>query len=312
MGHDHDHHVGGDADRRYLWAALGLLLGYMVGEVVVGFLAGSLALLADAAHMTSDAAAIGLALFAMRLAVRPATGAYTFGFKRAEILSAMANGVTLLLLAAFFVVEGIRRLIAPPHVHGVAVLVTAVAGLLVNAAATLILHRADRRSLAVEGSFQHILTDAYAFAATAVAGLVVLTTGWARADALASLFVAALMVRAGLALVRDSGRIVLEAAPRDVAPADVAALMSAVPDVVDVHDLHVWEVTSGFPALSAHVLVAPSGDCHVARQGLESALQERFGISHSTLQVDHADEHPTRVHHDDPACPTWVEPGAAR
>jgi cobalt-zinc-cadmium efflux system protein len=244
VGHGHGHTVSADADRRYLWTALALIVGFMLLEVVVGLVAGSLVLLADAAHMVSDAAAIGLALFAMRLASRPAAGAYTYGLKRAEILSALANGATLLGLSLFFVIESITRLIHPPAVSGLPVLVVALAGVAVNVAATLVLRKADRRNLNVEGSFQHILTDLYAFIGTAVAGLLILTTGFARADAIASLLVAALMIKAGIELVRESCRIILEAAPRGTDPRTVRTAILDVAGVLDVHELHVWEVTS--------------------------------------------------------------------
>jgi cobalt-zinc-cadmium efflux system protein len=267
--------------------AFGLVVGFMAVEVVVGLLASSLALVADAGHMLTDAAAIGLALVAMALATRPARGSYTFGLRRAEILSAQANGVTLLLLAVFFAVLAVRRLIAPPVVEGGAVLAVALAGVVVNLAATWLLSRADRRSLNVEGSFQHVLTDLYAFIGTAVAGLVVLLTGWDRADPIASLLVAGLMARAGIGLVRESGRIFLEASPRGIDPDAVREGLRAADGVVDVHELHVWEVSSGFPALSAHVLVDRRHDCHRVRQQLERLLAERFGVSHTTLQVDH-------------------------
>ena len=182
-GHGHGHGVGRTADRRWLAAALALILTFMAVEFVVGLLAGSLALISDAAHMLTDAAAIALALVAIRLAARPAQGGYTYGLRRAEILSAQANGITLLLLAAWFCYEGVRRLIDPPAVEGGLVLVTALVGIVVNVAAAWCVSRADRSSLNVEGAFQHILNDLFAFIATAIAGLVVLTTGFARADA---------------------------------------------------------------------------------------------------------------------------------
>jgi cobalt-zinc-cadmium efflux system protein len=287
-GHEgHAHAPSSGADRRLLLVAFGLIVGFMAVEVVVGLLASSLALVADAGHMLTDAAAIGLALVAMALAARPARGYYTFGLRRAEILSAQANGVTLLLLAVFFGVVAVRRLLAPPAVEGGAVLAVALAGVVVNLTATWLLSRADRRSLNVEGSFQHVLTDLYAFIGTAVAGLVVLLTGWDRADPIASLLVAGLMARAGVGLVRESGRIFLEAAPRGIDPDAVRQGLRAADGVVDVHELHVWEVSSGFPALSAHVLVDPRHDCHAVRQELETLLAQRFDISHTTLQVDH-------------------------
>lgn len=286
----HDPALSRDADRRFLTGALLLIVAFMVAEVVVGLLARSLALLSDAGHMLTDAAAIGLALVALRLADRPPSGGFTYGLKRAEILSAQANGITLLLLAVFFTVEAIRRLVHPPQVAGGLVLVTALAGIVVNTAATWLLSRANRTSLNIAGAFRHIVNDLFAFVGTALAGLVVLLTGWARADALASLLVAGLMCWAGMGLLRDSGRIFLEAAPRGVDVRGIDEQIHDLPGVVDVHDLHVWEVTSGFPALSAHVLVDAGCDCHERRVVLERLLAERFGIAHTTLQVDHRDD----------------------
>jgi cobalt-zinc-cadmium efflux system protein len=289
--HGHDHAaVTADADRRYISGALGLILAYMVAEVVVGIAAHSLALISDAGHMLTDAAALALALAAMSLAARPAQGRWTFGFKRAEILSAQANGITLLVLVAVFGYEAVRRLVTPPDVRGGLVIVTALAGIAVNAAAAWLVGRANRTSLNVEGAFQHILNDAWAFIATAAAGVVVLTTGFARADALASLVVAALMARAGFKLVRESWRIFLEAAPEGLEPAAIGTAMAADPEIAEVHDLHVWTITSGFPALSAHVLVTPGHDCHAVRGRLQRLLREEYGIEHTTLQVDHVPE----------------------
>ncbi|GAA2620668.1 cation diffusion facilitator family transporter [Dactylosporangium fulvum] len=292
MGHDHDHGPRKDADRRWLTVALVLIVSFMAVEVVIGLLVGSLALLSDAAHMLSDAAAIALALFATRLAARPPSGGFTFGLKRAEILSAQANGLTLLLLSAWIIYEAIARLITPPEVGGGAVVATAMAGIAVNLVAVWALGKANRTSLNIEGAFQHVLTDLFAFVAAAVAGLVVLLTGFYRADAIASLVVAALMIRSGLGLVRDSGRIFLEAAPSGMDPAALGRELCAVPGVVELHDLHVWQVTSGYPALSAHVLVAQEGDCHAVRAAIETRLRERWDIGHTTLQVDHCEDDP--------------------
>jgi cobalt-zinc-cadmium efflux system protein len=290
MGHDHSHHhrsVARSGDRRRLWVALGLILALMAGEVVAGFVAGSLALLSDAAHMLTDAAAIALALFAGRLAARP-RGGYTYGLRRAEILSAQANGATLLALAAVIGFEAVRRIVDPPSVEGDLVLAVALVGVAVNVVATWVLAGANRDSLNVEGAFQHILTDLFAFVATAVAGALILLTGFGEADGIAALIVAALMTRAGWGLLRDSGRILLEGAPRGIDPDEVAKALAAEPDVVGVHDLHVWEVTSGFVALTAHVLLEPNRDCHQRRRDFELLLHDRFGIDHTTIQVDHA------------------------
>ena len=267
--------------------ALGLILGFMAVEVVAGIMADSLALLSDAAHMLTDAGAIGLALVAARLAQRPAAGGFTFGLKRAEILSAQVNGVTLVALAAVILAEGVRRLVDAPSVDGGPVLAVALAGVVVNLAATRILAGADRRSLNVEGAFQHVLTDLFAFIATAIAGAVVLAGGFDRADGIAALVVAALMLRSGFGLLRDSGRVLLEAAPKGLDPQEVGRALASQPHVVEVHDLHLWEVSSGFPTLSAHVLVGPECDCQAHRRELAELLRDRFGIEHSTLQVEH-------------------------
>jgi cobalt-zinc-cadmium efflux system protein len=283
----HSHGVSTDADASKLVVALGLILGLMVLEVTVGVIADSLALLSDAGHMLTDAAAIGLSLLAAKLAVRPAKGALTYGFKRVEILSAQANGVTLLILAALIAYEAIRRLFDPPHVQAGLILAVALIGVAVNLAATWTLAKANRQSMNVEGSFQHILTDLYAFIATAIAAGVILLTGFQRADAIASLLVACLMVRSGYGLVKASGRVFLEAAPEGLDPEKIGRALVREPGVVEVHDLHVWEVTSGFPALSAHVLVGRENDCHAARRGLERMLDDEFDLHHTTLQVDH-------------------------
>ena len=288
MGHHHHHHGHThEADSRRLAIALVLIAGFMVVEVVVGILAGSLALLSDAAHMLTDAGALALALVAIRLARRPAAGAMTYGLGRSEIVAAAINGSTLLVLGLLFVFESVRRLIDPHPVEGGAVLVVALAGVVVNLAATWVLAGANRESLNVEGAFQHILTDLAAFVATAIAGLVILLTGFERADGIAALFVAALMLRAAYFLLRESGRVFLEAAPRGIDPEAVGRRMAAQPGVTEVHDLHVWEVTSGFVSLSAHVLVGRDSDCHDARRSLERVLHDEFGIEHTTLQVDH-------------------------
>jgi cobalt-zinc-cadmium efflux system protein len=284
----HSHGARAESGRGRLTVALCLIVGFMAVEVTAGVIAHSLALLSDAGHMLTDAGAIGFSLLALRLAARPAAGAMTFGFRRVEILSAQANGVTLLILAAFIAYDAVRRLFDPPHVQGGVILVVALAGILVNVAAVWTLSGANRRSLNVEGSFQHILTDLYGFIGTAIAAAVILLTGFQRADPIVSLLIAGLMARSGCSLVWASGRVFLEAAPEGLDPQAIGRALVAQPGVVEVHDLHVWEVTSGFPALSAHVLVGAERDCHAARRAMEAMLRERFRLNHSTLQVDHA------------------------
>ncbi|MFI2200435.1 cation diffusion facilitator family transporter [Streptomyces sp. NPDC020192] len=286
----HSHGVSADADRRWLAIALTLITVFMAAEVAVGIIASSLALISDAAHMLTDAASIVLALVAMRLSARPARGGFTYGLKRAEILSAQANGLTLLLLGAWLAYEAVRRLISPPVVEGGLMLATALVGIAVNLVASWCISKANRTSLNVEGAYQHILNDLFAFIGTAVAALVVVLTGFARADAIATLVVVALMVKAGYGLVRDSGRIFLEAAPEGFDPDAIGDELATQPCVVEIHDLHVWTITSGEPALSAHVLVEPGGDCHAVRRHLRQLLRNTHGIGHATLQVDHLGE----------------------
>jgi cobalt-zinc-cadmium efflux system protein len=288
VGHHHHHHGHThEADSRRLKIALVLITGFMCVEVVAGIVANSLALLSDAAHMLTDAGALALALVAIRLARRPAAGAMTFGLGRTEIVAAAVNGTTLLVLGLLFVYESIRRLIEPHPVEGALVLIVALVGVVVNLVATVVLAGANRDSLNVEGAFQHILTDLAAFVATAIAGAVILLTGFERADGIAALFVAALMLHAAYNLLRESGRVFLEAAPRGLDPQAIGHRMASLDGVTEVHDLHIWEVTSGFPSLSAHVLVGSATDCHDVRRSLERILHDDFGIDHTTLQVDH-------------------------
>jgi len=293
-GDDHgpDHGIIPDADRRYLLMALGLLAGFMVTEVVVAFVSGSLALLSDAGHMLSDVGAIGGSLWAMSLAARPAVGSWTFGWRRAEILSAAANGITLLVVAGIVAVEAIRRLLHPPAVSGLPVLVVALVGVAVNIAAVAVLARANRSSLNVAGSYRHVLTDLYGFLGTVVAGVVILLTGYTCADSIASLVVVALMAHAAAGLLRDSGRILLEGAPEGT---DLPAIRQHLLDtdhVTDVHDLHVWTVTSNLPTLSAHVVVHDEcfSDGHAPQvlDRLQECLLGHFDVEHSTFQLEPA------------------------
>jgi cobalt-zinc-cadmium efflux system protein len=287
MAHDHAHAHASDADARRLVISFVLILAFMLAEVVAGIVGSSLALLSDAGHMLTDAVALGLALAALRLADRPPAGSYTYGMKRGEILSAQINGVTLLLLGVLIVYEGVRRLIEPPDVEGALVLIVAIAGIGVNLLAARLLAGAERRSLNVEGAFRHVLTDLFAFIATAIAGALILIWGFERADGIASLLIAALMLWAAYGLLRDSGRIFMEAAPRGLDPQQIGQTLAAEDGVVEVHDLHVWEVTSGMPAISAHIIVGRDVDCHQARWQAARLLADRFGVEHSTLQVEH-------------------------
>ena len=286
MAHDHPHDFA-DADARRLAGAFALIVAFMVAEVVAGIVASSLALISDAGHMLTDAVAIGLALAALRLAQRPPAGSFTYGMRRAEILSAQINGITLLLLGVLIVFEGIRRLIDPPTVEGGLVVIVALVGIVVNLLAARMLAGAERRSLNVEGALLHIVTDLFAFVATAIAGALVLIWGLDRADGIASLLIAALMFWAAYGLLRESGRVFMEAAPKGLDPEAIGEALVEEDGVVEVHDLHVWEVTSGMPAISAHMIVRKDADCHEARWRGARLLADRFGVEHSTLQVEH-------------------------
>ena len=286
--HGHDHAISADADRGKLRLALALILGFMALEVAAGLLASSLALLSDAAHMLTDAGAVALALTALRLAARPPSGRFTFGLGRAEILSAQANGAALLVLAGVIGFEAVRRLFDPPEVEGGLVVVVGLLGAAVNLGAAWALAQAERRSLNIEGARAHVLTDLYASLGAALAGAVVLVLGFREADPIAALLVAGLMLRTAWSLLRDSARVLLEGTPEGMDSAAIGQALAGHPGVVEVHDLHVWEVTSGFPALAAHVTVAPGDDCHGIRKSLQAILHDRFAIDHTTLQVDHA------------------------
>jgi cobalt-zinc-cadmium efflux system protein len=288
----HRHLPGPDADRRFLRAALALVTAFVVAEVVIAVTAGSLALLSDAGHMLADIGAIGGALWAIRLAARPPAGAWTFGWKRAEIIAAAVNGITLLVVAGIVTAQAVERLVHPAHVRGGPVLAVALAGIVVNILAARLLARASRSSLNVAGAFRHVLTDLYGFVGTAAAAVIIIVTGYARADSIAALLVVVLMVQAAWSLLRASGRILLEAAPEDMNLDEVRAHLLATSHVRDVHDLHAWTVTSSLPALSAHVIVDDScfTDGHVPQllDQLQACLAGHFDVEHSTFQLEAA------------------------
>jgi len=288
VAHAHDH--GRVESRRALAGALALTASYTVVEVVGGVLAGSLALLADAVHMLSDNVALAVALVAAWLATRPATPGRSFGFKRAEVLAALANGVMLVALAIWIFVEATMRLRDPSDVLGGWMLAIALAGMAVNVAAGLVLSRARRHSLNVEAAFRHVFADLLGSIGVAIAAVVILATGWVEADPLVSILIGVLVVASAWSILRDSTEILLESTPRGIDADALGRRLAAAPGVVEVHDLHVWTITSGFPALSAHVLVRPGEDCHGRRRELERLLHDEFGIEHTTLQVDHASD----------------------
>jgi cobalt-zinc-cadmium efflux system protein len=285
--HHHDHDHGRDSSRRALAAALAITASYTVVEVVGGLLTESLALLADAVHMLSDNVAIALALGAVWLAAKPSTPERTYGFKRAEVLVALANGVALVALAIWIFYAAVGRLDDPPEVLGGWMLAIAVAGIGVNLAAAAILSRA-RGGLNVEAAFRHVLGDLLGSFGVAAAAVVILAAGWLEADPVAGMLIAVLVLVSSWSILRDSTCILLEAAPSGIDTREVGVRIARSPGVVEVHDLHIWTITSGFPALSAHVLVGRGEDCHGRRRELERVLREEFGIEHTTLQVDHA------------------------
>jgi len=274
------------ARRRALLVALGLTASYTVVEVVAGILTGSLALLADAAHMVSDNVSLALALGAVWLASRPPTPQRTFGFKRAEVLAALANGVALVAVAIWIFIEAGRRFAEPPEVLGGWMLVVAVVGLLVNIGAALVLLAPRRGNLNMEAAFRHILGDLAGSVGTIAAAIVIVLTGWLYADPLISVLIGLLILWSSWAVLRESVRILLEMAPEGVDVAAVERRLLHVPGVVGVHDLHVWTITSGFPALSAHLTVDPAADGDCCRCAAADALRDEFSIVHSTLQLE--------------------------
>lgn len=287
-----------NADIRYVLIVLLLILAFLVGEVTAAILGRSLVLFADAGHMLTDVAALGMSAWAIRLARRPSQGQWTFGFQRAEIISAAVNGVTLVAIALLIGVEAIQRLISPEHVKGGLVLIVAIVGAAVNVLATLLLRKTNRSSLNMRGAYVHILTDLFAFIGTGVAGLIIIFSGWERADPIASLFVVALMAKTSWGLLRDAGRILLEASPKNLDLTDVRAHLTGVPHVLDVHDLHAWTVTSGLLTLSAHVVVEDhcfdSGHTPQILDALQKCVAGHFDVEHATFQLEPA----THVSHE--------------
>ena len=289
MAHPHEHDAGWGSARALL-LALVATAGYTVVEVVAGLLTGSLALLADAAHMLSDNVSIALALVAIVLSRRPSTPRRTYGFKRAEVLAALANGVALVVLALWIFYEAVQRFGDPPEVLGGWMLAVGALGIGVNVGAGGILIRGRGESLNVEAAFRHVLADLLGSLGVVAAALVIVVTGWVEADPLVSVVIGVLVLASSWTILRDSTSILLEAAPRGIDTRAVGERLAAAPGVVEVHDLHIWTITSGFPALSAHVLVGRGEDCDARRRELEQVLSGEFGIEHTTLQVDHVGE----------------------
>jgi cobalt-zinc-cadmium efflux system protein len=302
MGHshshkEHSHSAGGHShgtssqNRHALTIALAITATYTVAEVIGGLVTGSLALLADAGHMLSDNFSLGLALFAFWLSAKPPTPDRSFGYKRAEILAALANGVTLVAISIWIFYEAYRRFQDPPEILGGWMMAVAVMGLFVNVAAAWVLMRSESESLNLQGALRHILADLAGSAGVIIAALIILLTSWLYADPLISILIGLLVLVSSWKLLSESVSILLEQSPPGIDANEVGRKMVGVEGVEEVHDLHVWTITSGFPALAAHVLVGNDQDCHERRRELEKVLYREFSIEHSTLQVDHVGDH---------------------
>jgi cobalt-zinc-cadmium efflux system protein len=291
MGHDHrqGHAPDRSTSKRALRIAVVLTGTFMVAEVVGGIISGSLALLADAAHMLSDSASLVIALGAIWLAEKPATLRRSFGYKRAEILAALLNGVTLVLISLWIFYEAYERIQDPPEVIGGTVLVVAAIGLAVNLAVAWVLSRDEHESLNVSAALRHVMADVAGSVGVIVAAIVILTTGWREADPIIGALIGVLVLGSAWPVLRDATNVLLEQAPSAVDVDEIGKALKGADGVVDVHDLHVWTITSGFPALAVHVLVTEERDCHECRRELERLLDDRFDIDHTTIQVDHAE-----------------------
>jgi len=292
-GHGHSHGFGAHAlearredSRRRLVVALGINVVLLLAEAIGGILTGSLAVLADAGHLLSDVGAIVLALIAARLAARPATGRRTFGYQRSEVLAALANGLTLVVVSVFIGVEAIGRFSDPPGIAGGGVLALGVLGLLGNAAATIYLARGEREDVNLEGVIRHSFADALGSLGVIIAGAVVLAGGSDVVDPIVGLLISVLILVSSWRLLKEPFDVLMEAAPADLDVDGMGAAICRVDGVRSVHDLHVWTVTAGFPALAAHVVVARGTDRDQIRQRLEMELGESFGIEHTTLQME--------------------------
>jgi cobalt-zinc-cadmium efflux system protein len=293
---DHNHEHGRGADRRALAITFVLTAAFMVAEIVGGLLTGSLALLADAGHMLSDALSLGVALFAVWLAGRPSTPNRSFGYKRAEILAALFNGATLVAISVWIFIEAYNRFREPQEILGGWMLAVAALGLVVNVTGALILSRSGGESLNLQGALRHVVADILGSVGAIAAALVILATGWYYADPIISALIGLLVLGSSWKLLRDSTNVLLEGTPRGIDADDVGRSMATSRGVKEVHDLHIWTITSGFPALAAHVLVGRDEDCHARRRDLEELLAREYGIEHTTLQVDHAGDHQATLH----------------
>lgn len=286
MAHEHDHGTSAARNSRRLAITLGLVLLYMGVEIVGGLVSHSLALLADAGHMLSDAGALGLTLFAMRFARRPASGQQTFGSYRAEILAALVNGATLVAIALFIFVEAVERFRTPPEVQGPLMLAVACGRLVMNLAGLKILGGGHENNLNMQGAWLHVLTDTLGSLQAIVAAGLIWAFGWNWVDPVASVLIGLLVIYSSWSLLGQSVSVLMERAPAHINVDDVRMALQALPRVTSVHDLHVWTITSGFVALSAHVTCADDRDRDAILRDAGALLAERFGVRHTTIQVD--------------------------
>lgn len=292
----HTHNKGPHQNGRVLTVVLALTTAFLIAEVIGGLLTGSLALLADAGHMASDSASIALALLAFWLSVKPTTPERSFGYKRAEILAALFNGVTLVAISIWIFIEAYRRFQNPSEILGGWMLFVAVIGLLVNLVGVAILARSGSQNLNLQGVLRHIIADLLGSVGAIAAAIIILLTGWLYADPVTSVVIGLLILGSSWTILRDSTNVLLESTPRGIDADEVGKRMAGAEGVQEVHDLHIWTITSGFPALSAHVLVGWDENCHTRRRDLEELLAREYGIEHTTLQVDHAGDHNATFH----------------
>ncbi|WP_314501673.1 cation diffusion facilitator family transporter [uncultured Microbacterium sp.] len=292
--HDHAPGIRGTANRRLLAISLGITAVVMIVQIVGAALSGSLALLADAVHMFTDAAALVIALVASIVAARPANDRRTFGFQRAEVFGAGINGVILIALSIWVAIEGVQRLLNPAavEVSGGLMLVVAIIGLVANAAAMWVLSAAQRTSINVRGAYLEVMGDLIGSAAVIVAAIIIVTTGWVQADAVASLFIAAMIIPRAIVLLREVVSVLSESTPQGMHVTEIRDHILATPGVVDCHDVHVWQLTRGAPVFTAHVVVDDAaladGASSAILQRLQTCLSEHFDVEHSTFQLEPA------------------------
>jgi cobalt-zinc-cadmium efflux system protein len=288
--HKHDHTHSHSSNRRRLTAVLGLTFAYMLAEAIGGFVTNSLALLSDAGHMLADVASLGLALLALWFVARPATAKKTYGYYRMEILAALANGSALVVISLLISYEAFQRIKHPEAVQGFEVMLIAIGGLAINVVSAFVLHSASEQNLNMRGAFLHVIGDLLGSVGAIVAGVVIWKWGWVLADPLISVAMCLLIIYSSWRLIRESVNILLEGTPSHINVRGVAATMQQVSGVNDVHDLHVWTISSGMEALSAHVTI----EAGVSHRGVLEALQERlrseFNIGHVTIQIVSPDE----------------------